>query len=262
MKFQRLLRSSITPFVLIAALVAALPVPIRAQTTVNATTLSAAVTSLSNQRIPLTSVSTVSVGDILFIDREAMLVQAVDTSALIATVTRGYQGTKAAAHANTSVVWTGPPRRFYTTDVVGTCTATAELFLPHITLPGGNIYQCSNSEWVRWVDVGFRAFEPGRTDGGTTYTASGAITIQPGVSFLGCAGVCAMTLANPTQQQNGLLMIFSASTAQAHTVTTASNKINSNKSIGTFTAAIGNSFALIAVNGVWWAVSLNGVALT
>jgi fibrillarin-like rRNA methylase len=55
------------------------------------------------------------------------------------------------------------------------------------SLLGGDIYDCKNSEWVQLRQGGYRVWNPGRSDGGTTYTASGAITIQPGVQFLGSA---------------------------------------------------------------------------
>lgn len=255
-------RSRLTLVALLAALVATLGLPLLAQTTVNSTTLSAAVTSLTTQRITLTSVTNVAVGDVLFTDREAMLVQAIDTTALLATVTRGYAGTRAAEHANTSVVWSGPARRFYSSNVAGVCTATAEAFLPHIVLPDGNIYQCANAEWVRWVDVGYRAFEPGRTDGGTTYTAAGALTVQPGLSYIN-GTTLAMTLVNPTQQQNGMVMIIMATNASAHTVTYTAgfNGGTTARDVATFAAAIGNNLVIIAFNGVWWLVSQIGITL-
>lgn len=238
--------------------------PAFAQTTLNSTSLTAAVTA-TQQVIPLTSVTNIAVRDLVFVDREGMRVNAVDTVALNVTVTRGQQGTGARAHANASVAWTGPYQRFYLNDVIGTCTATAEQFLPHIVLPSGNVYQCHSSEWVLWRDAGFRSFEIGRTDGGTSYSASGAIAVQPGLSLITAAGVGTMTLAAPTVEQNGMLMMIYSTTAQAHTITVTAGfgpAGGAARDLGTFAAAIGNGLTLMAANGLWIVLSNLGVTLS
>lgn len=259
----------------ILAFLAALAVnvaPAFAQTTLNSTTTTAAVTA-TQQLIPLTSVTNISVGsraglgDLVFFDREAAQVNAIDTVGLTVTVRRGVLGTLASAHASGVVVWTGQQQRFYTTQVVGACTATSEQYLPHIVLPGtattvgGDIYDCKNGEWVQLRESGYRVWNPGRSDGGTTYTVSGAITIQPGVQFLGSGGALSMTLANPTTEQNGMIMILKASTAQAHVVTYTAgfDGRGASTDVATWTAAIGNHITVIAVSGIWWIVSISGV---
>lgn len=260
---MKFLRSRVTPMLMaLAAILTLIAVPILGQTTVNSTTLSAAVTSRTQQVIPLTSVSTVAAGDVLYVDREAMLVQSVNTTAVNATATRGYAGTRADPHASGSAVWTGPPRRFYSSDVFGVCTATAESFLPHIVLPSGNVFQCSNSEWVRYRDNGYRSFNAGRNDGGTTYTAAGALTVQPGLSFIN-GTTLAMTIVNPTIEQNGLVMIIMATNASAHTVTYTAgfNGGTTARDVATFAAAVGNNLVIVAFNGVWWVQSSLGITL-
>ena len=252
----------------------ALSAPAVAQTTLNSTTTTAAVNA-TQQIIPLTATTSIAApgvntgGDYLFMDREVMQVNALDTVALTATVRRGVAGTQAAGHVSGVVVWTGPPRRFYLSQVVGRCTATSEEFLPHIVLPGpqntvgGDIYQCQNGEWVQWSNDGYRNFPPGRTDGGTTYTAGGAITVQPGISFIGTAGPLAMTLVNPTVQQNGMIMHIIASTAQAHTVTYTAGFGGGTtaRDVATFGGAINDELVIIAFNAVWWVVSTRNVTL-
>lgn len=236
--------------------------PLYAQTTLNSTTTSAAVTKFG-QIVPLTSVTNIAAKDGLFIDREFMRVQSCDTVALTCTVTRGQQSTSARVHASGAVVWTGPYQRFSLFDNVGTCAAPAltEEYLPHINITTGNIQQCSSGEWVMWRVNGYRDRDMGRTDGGTTYTTSGAIAIQPGIVQLGSGGALAMTLANPSIEQNGLMMIIKAATAQAHTVqlVTGVDGRGAAFDLQTYAAAIGNYIALIAVNGVWFTFGQVGI---
>lgn len=246
--------------------------PAFAQTTVNSTTTSAAIDA-KQQVIPLTSVSTITtgsragLGDFLVIDRETMQVNAVDTVALTATVRRGVNST-AAAHVSGAVVWSGPQQRFYYNQVVGACTATAEQYLPHIVIAGGNsslggdVYDCKNGEWVWLRDSGYRVWYPGRTDGGTTYTASGAITIQPGVSFIN-GSTLAMTLANPTTDQNGLIMVILATNGSAHTVTYTAGFGGGTtaRDVATFGGAVNDGFTIIAFNGIWWVINTRNVTL-
>lgn len=125
-----------------------------AQTTVNSTTLASAAGATGNA-IVLTSASTVAAGQVIFVDREAMLINTL--SGTTAQVTRGYGGTAARAHAALAMAYTGTPDRFYRVEVVGgsTCTSASELYLPHISLPTGNVYQCQNSTWIQiGADVG------------------------------------------------------------------------------------------------------------
>lgn len=248
-------------------------VPAFAQTTVNSTTLSAAIDN-KQQVIPLASVTNMStgtragLGDLLVVDREGMQINAIDTTALTATVRRGVYGT-AAAHVTGAVVYSGPLRRFYFNQVVGACTATAEEFLPHIVLPGansqlgGDVYDCKNGEWVWLRDSGFRVWYPGRTDGATTYTTiavSAAITIQPGISFIN-GTTLAMTLANPTVDQNGMIMIIMATNASAHTVTYTAgfDGGTTSRDVATFGGAVGDNMVIIAFNGTWWVMSTRNV---
>lgn len=254
-------------FVLALAAVVVGSVPAFAQTTLNSTTTTAAVTA-TQQIIPLTSVTSISAGsrnvagDLLWIDAEAMQVNALDTVALTATVTRGVRGTGGRAHVSGVVVWTGPARRFYQNDVVGSCTAANEEFLPHINTTNGNAYQCSSSEWVKMRDNGYRVAWPGRSDGGTTYTASGAITIQPGFSFIN-GTTLAMTLANPTVEQNGMVMIIIATNASAHTVTYTAgfNGGTTARDVATYSGAVGDNLVVQAFNGVWWVLVKTGITL-
>lgn len=132
-----------------------------AQTTLNSTTLAAAVTNANASQLQLTSTSNVSVGDYIAIVtgnvvREIGTVRAVASPYV--TVTRDSVAIsterKSRLHASGSTVYTGARGRFYgsagAADVAGTCTASAEQFTPHISLNSGYIYTCSPAGvWYR-----------------------------------------------------------------------------------------------------------------
>lgn len=259
-------RAAVLTPLLALALVAGLAPQTFAQTTLNSTTTTAAVDT-SQTVIPLTAVTNIAVGDTAVIDGEAMAISAVDTTALTITVRRGTSGTSAGTfrisgrgHVSGAVVWTGPNRRFYLDEPAGSCTASSEAFLPHIVLTSGNYYDCKNGEWVITRTRGYRDQTWGRSDGGTTYTASGAITIQPGVTFIN-GTTLAMTLANPTTEQNGTIMIILSTNASAHTVTYTAGFGGGTtaRDVATFGGAVNDGFVIVAFNGVWWTISTRNV---
>lgn len=238
------------------ALVAAMP-GLKAQATVTATTLSAALNSTTNT-FTVASATNFVANSIAYIDREALVISAVSGTSI--TASRGAQGTRSAAHISGSAVFVGVPQYFYSTDVSGACTTTQQTALPHINIQSGNIFTCPNGSWVLQQAAGF----PGPSFtllAGQTYTASGALTVQPGVSFIGSGGALAMTIVNPTIQQNGMIMIIEASTAQAHTVTYTAgfNGGTTARDVATFGGAIGDNLMIYANSGVWWVISTRNV---
>ena len=94
---------------------------------------------------------------------------------------------------------------------------------------------------------------------GVTYkTASGAIPLVTGTYALNGAAALAMTLGTPTTPaQDGIVLKLVATTAHAHTVTTAANKINGADDTATF-AAVGDTVTLESVGGIWIATSIGG----
>lgn len=120
--------------------------------TLNSTTLSATVL-VDDKRVTLASNTTVKVGHLLFVDKEAMLVNgpgAVGSALVsgdIAEVQRGI-GTKPSEHASGSKVWTGPGSDFSSIRPSGRGDTTKELVLPRIVLPEGEIYSIIDSDWV------------------------------------------------------------------------------------------------------------------
>lgn len=99
----------------------------------NATTLSASIAA-TDQQPTLASLSTLAVGDVLVIDREAMAV--VRLSPL--RVMRGALSTAAVAHAGGATVYTGSPALFARVDPVGIPSADASS--PWINLATGNVW--------------------------------------------------------------------------------------------------------------------------
>lgn len=127
-------------------------VPLHAQTDLYSTTLSAAVADGTTQVLTVASTSNLAVGNLLFVDREAMLVQTVTPL----KVTRGTRGTVANSHGSGAKVWYGAtswfgssiPRGGMTKS--GSCTRANQRYLPYIALPAGDIYDCPTSAAV-WV---------------------------------------------------------------------------------------------------------------
>lgn len=138
----------------------ALPVAVSAQTAVTQTTLSAAVTSNTQKTITLASSTGVTAGSGLFVDMEAMVVNSINTTSNVATVTRGADGTDAANHASSAVVYAGPTSGvlgagpFWMRDPsIGSCTASTEQYSLRINVHGGRIWQCTNSVWMNVIDA-------------------------------------------------------------------------------------------------------------
>lgn len=265
------MKRAFTRFAQIAVALLLLTSTAYAQATVNSTTLSAAVTTTSQLVIQVTSSSTMAVGQYLFVDAESMRITAINSNvSTLVSVQRGADGTAAALHANGSLVWSGPGRNFYSYDVAGPCTATQEIALPHINVKSGNIYDCRGATsatqvWSRYMQNGIPDFQAAFLGGPAgvppTYTSSGAITVQPGVVYIGSAGPLAMTLAAPSTSQNGMIMIILASTAQAHTVTNTAGFGGGTtaRDVATFGGAINDGLVIFANNGVWWVISTRNV---
>ena len=83
-----------------------LPQGAHAQATLASTTLSAAVTSVSATTVSVTSATGFSAGRMLFVDKEAMAITAVNGTVI--SVQRGAYSTKGATHTTLSTVYVGP----------------------------------------------------------------------------------------------------------------------------------------------------------
>lgn len=97
--------------------------------------------------------------------------------------------------------------------------------------------------------------------------ATDALT-YPGVSVLTRAGVDACTLATPTPgTDDGKILTVVSTTAFAHTITTAANKIAGGGTTAfgdtlTFAAKQGASCTLLSYGGIWYVLALVNVTLS
>jgi hypothetical protein len=80
---------------------------------------------------------------------------------------------------------------------------------------------------------------------------AGAITISNGIVELTEAGATAVTLALP--DANGLILMISSKTAQAHTVTIASglHGLGAGEDVATWGGAVDDCLILASVGGYW-----------
>lgn len=252
---------------ILALLLTLVPVPLSAQATINTTTLAAALSAPSGSpsTVNLASASTVAVGQLIYVDREAMQITATTSTSTIFVVTRGVQGTQAAPHASGALAYTGPPNYFNASsggfEVSGPCTASAQPATPYIYVQSGNIYTCAQGIWKVTRRGGILDVRPDTV--GTTYTASGAIAVEPGIITLNAGSALAMTLVSPTTAQNGTVMVITSITAQAHTVTCTAGFSGgtTTRDVATFAGAVGNTITIVAVGGVWILVNASGVAI-
>src|ERR1017187_6265477 len=137
-------------------LVCALTLPAAAQTILSMTTLTAAAyKGVRGVNITLNSTSGVVAGTDLYVDQELLSVTNVPSSGTTVSVVRGYGGTQAAFHPNSSTVFiiaaAAQPYALVTSDPQGACarggaslsggsyTAASTLYLPIINQRSGRI---------------------------------------------------------------------------------------------------------------------------
>lgn len=184
------------------------------------TTLSGAIT-VNDTSIVVASATGFAAGNIIKIDGEYLKVIATYTSGTTIGVLRGQNGTTTAAHVTGVNVITGlasdfaqPTAQSYTTD-------------PQIMTLTRN-----------------------------SYTASGPLsfgTASVTISTINGTSVCAMTLANPTKDQDGQILIVQSNGAAAHTITYSAGFGGAGGSYDVLTAN-GTGTApvmMIACNALW-----------
>jgi hypothetical protein len=130
-------------YLMVTAALLLLAVPSFAQTTLNSTTLAAAVTDVNAKQFQLTSTTNVSVGDYVAIVTGNVVREIASCALSRARISpsRAIRSPfsadrKARKHANGSTVYTGAKTRFYGNDVNGACTQAQEQYLPHISVTG------------------------------------------------------------------------------------------------------------------------------
>lgn len=156
--------------------------PLWAQTTINNTTLSAAMTA-TQTFVTVASVTctgcTINSNTVIFVDSEAMCVNGSYVSGTTLPVTRGCLGSKAAAHGinfpttNTlNVVFIGPANRFNGGALnsgappISDCDRASIQFLPWIDTSTGWLYTCDNYNWRALINFNLNGTSPSRP---TTY---------------------------------------------------------------------------------------------
>lgn len=134
----------------VAALVAALsfPVSTQAQTALNETTLSAAVTAGQNF-VTVASATGAVAGGGLYVDREYMTIGSGYTSGTRIPVVRAGA---AVSHAASVPVYIAPAVAFVNRDYDGSCVAAEQDYLPRVNVSNGNIWDC-NSAVEKWVNL-------------------------------------------------------------------------------------------------------------
>ena len=100
-------------------------------------------------------------------------------------------------------------------------------------------------------------------------SADGIVTITAysQTIYITKAGVCALTLADPTATtHDGTRLTFMSTTANAHTVSNAAgsgfNGAGSGSDVATFGAAVGNNLTVEAYQGKWYVIGTSvGITL-
>lgn len=257
-------------------------------TTLTLTTLSSAlsgvVTGSAVNIATVTSATGFTVGNRMVV-MSGGAVEAMDITAISSTnitVLRGVGGTARFPHLSGDVVFTGRQALFgsdSTGTLLGTpkvpCVSTTTgtgatavitsttMPTPVVTLPSGNVFYCvggSTGQWVQTMRNGFSVGDAGATHI-INYTVAGAVAPVPGIHNIGTGGALAMTIAPPTKDLDGDILVVAASTAQAHTLTyTAGFRQDTTSSdICTFGGAIGDNMVFYANAGVWMLISTRNV---
>jgi hypothetical protein len=157
------------------------------------TSLSSAITA-TQQNFQIASVTgitaTFTTQTVLFVDKELMLVNTVGTPTTTSvSVQRGYAGTIAVPHINTSVVLAGRPDWFYRTDPTGGCTTATTYVTPYVNTANGNQWLCSTVT-LGWVPGFLNTSAPA---GVTAAVASAAGQITPSGPLFHITGSAAIT---------------------------------------------------------------------
>lgn len=190
------------------------------------TTLSSAV-AVGDNKIVVASATSLAPGRLIRVDGEFMKVTQDYVSGTTVGVLRGQDGTAALAHAASTNVTHGAA-----TDFLGPPAALAPMATNPVQ-PALPVY---------------------------SYSAAGAIATVAGIHVINGTGALAMTLAVPTKDQDGTLLIIVANGKAAHTVTATGGlgAGSTTTDVGTFSASYTGGCILVACNGVWVLIG-NGV---
>ncbi len=194
-------------------------------------TLSGAI-SRDDTAILLSALTGLAAGQLAKIDQEVVRILSVPSAATIPVpVLRGQEGTAAVAHPASAVVVAG-----------NTATATG-------------------TDWGQSVPgaTSVTPFAAGRNRFVTSYSASGALTLPTvgadAVATLNGTAALTMTLADPTKDLDGSILIVIGNGKAAHILTMSAGiglgAGGSGVDVGTFAAGAQQAVVLMAMNGVW-----------
>ena len=189
------------------------------------TTLGAAV-AVTDNVIVVASATSLTAGRLIRIDGEYMEINQAYTGGVIVGVLRGQEGSVTAAHQSGANVVTA-----LASDLASAPSQVNE----------GVLY-------------------PGQMSVTTTsYSAAGAIAFglsQWTIAIINGTAALAMTIANPTKDQDGCYLHIVANGKAAHTVTYTAGLGNGGASfdVGTFSGSLAMSSLLVAANGFWVSV--------
>lgn len=164
-------------FLLIVAMAMGVSTTAHAQAFLNQVRLDSAITATDQTQITLTVADGISVGHVLYIDVEALVATAVNTTTEVVTVARGQLGTAASTHLDDSLVWTGVATRFYFVDPpAGRCMSTSAYpggAKPWINVLSGAFYYCDDDTYGEAATAGYWRSPGTTTDklGRVAYTA-------------------------------------------------------------------------------------------
>ena len=233
------------PILLILLLAA---VPLQAQTTVDQTVTSGAVTiGASNVTVASATGITAST-TMLYIDREAMDVVSVTGTSI--RVIRGTRGTRAAAHLSGAVVFAGPFSEFVAQDPLGTCTRTTLISVPVINIANGNIWNCDSNDgiWQATNLTDLLGNVPYHYVNDAAYTAGLYDTF---VHMRHATTGRTITLPSITKVY-GKIMIIKSETTQTITIAGSNGQgVGTNDGATTTLSTTGAVLRLLAVGG-WW----------
>ena len=114
------------------------------------TSVSGAIASGTVQTFIVASATNITVSPVtyLYIENEAMLVLAVNSTAV--TVARGQNTTKAVGHPSGAMVLAGSPDWFSDQDPTGACVTASTKTAPHVNVITGKQWLCSTIT-LSWV---------------------------------------------------------------------------------------------------------------
>ena len=220
---------------ILVALIACVAITGSAQTAMTTTTLSAAVTT-SQQTVTLASatgvnnasrpISSSEIGaptgasyTLLFVDKEAMAVNSINTTSLVATVIRGWNGTLQTPHVSGAKVWVGPSYAYGNFDPAGACQRSTLPYLPRVVPTTGNIWDCTGNTGV-WAS--FAAF-PGKMVVGSQLTAAATLTLYAPIHHVTASTVTISTISAAALPANGCVTLIPDAAMTGATTSTGGN---------------------------------------